>query len=68
MKKRLPKERPTLAEWIRQAIRTVRRQKSRVPPERKLALVRAAMKHSFPTADIDQMLAEIEKGRVASKE
>jgi hypothetical protein len=33
-----------------------------VPPERKLAVVRAAARHRFPTADVDQMLAEIEHG------
>ena len=31
-------------------------------PARKLAAVRAAVGHEFPTADIDAMLEEIESG------
>ena len=33
-----------------------------VDAERKLAALRAATKHSFPTGDIEQMTAEIERG------
>jgi hypothetical protein len=29
---------------------------------RKLAAVRSAVRHSFPTADIEEMLGEIERG------
>ena len=32
------------------------------PPDRKISVVRAAARHDFPTADIDRMLAEIERG------
>jgi hypothetical protein len=32
--------------------------------ERKLQAIRDAMQYSFPTADIDQMLREIEQGYV----
>lgn len=31
--------------------------------DRKLAAVRAAAAHRFPTTDIDSMLAEIDRGR-----
>jgi hypothetical protein len=31
-------------------------------PEAKLKAVRKASRYSFPTADIDQMLSEIEQG------
>ena len=31
-------------------------------PQVKLKAIREAVQHSFPTADIDQMLAEIEQG------
>lgn len=30
--------------------------------EKRLQAIRAAARHGFPTADIDQMLAEIERG------
>ena len=52
----------TVAEWVRQAIRTVRRTEPSGDVKKKLEVVRAAAKHSYPVGDIDQMLAEIEKG------
>ena len=54
--------RVTVAEWVRQALRAARRSVPREDPARKLAIVRAAARHSFPAPDIDQMLAEIEQG------
>ena len=52
----------TLAEWVRQALRRASRQEPIEKADRKLAAVRAAVRHSFPTGDIDQMLREIESG------
>ena len=52
----------TLAEWVRQKLRRARREEPSGAAERKLGAVRAAVGHEFPTADIDQMLAEIETG------
>ncbi|HVL98025.1 MAG TPA: hypothetical protein VM324_01890 [Egibacteraceae bacterium] len=52
----------TLSEWVRQTLRTARRQHAEGDTSRKLAVVRAAASHRFPTADIDQMLDEIERG------
>ena len=43
-------------------MRDARRVEPGVDAKKKLAVVRAAVRHSFPTADIDQMLAEIEQG------
>jgi hypothetical protein len=54
-------ERLTVAEWVRQALREVRRQRPQATLERKLAAIRKAAGHAAPTADIDQMLAEIEQ-------
>jgi hypothetical protein len=54
----------TVAEWVRSAMREARRRQPGAPAERKLAAIRAAAKHRFPTADIDRMLAEIEHGYV----
>jgi hypothetical protein len=55
-------ERVTVAEWVRQALREVRRLRPQSSLERKLAAIREAAEFSAPTADIDQMLAEIEHG------
>ena len=52
----------TLAEWVRQARRAAWREEPHAEPERKLAAVRAAVAHEFPTADIEGMLEEIERG------
>jgi hypothetical protein len=56
------RQRLTTAEWVRQALRSARRQAPEGDPKRKLAAVRASARHEFPTGDIGQMLAEIERG------
>jgi len=52
----------TVAEWVRQSLRHAVRAVPRSDARKKLAVVRSAAKHSFPTADIDNMLGEIERG------
>lgn len=52
----------TTAEWVRQVLRTARRTAPHHDGRKKIEVVRAAARHSFPTADIDQMLSEIEQG------
>ena len=52
----------TLSEWVRQTLRRALRARPAVSRERKLEAVRAAGRHAFPTADVDRMLAEIERG------
>lgn len=52
----------TMSEWVRQLLRTAWRDRPAGDHARKLAAVRAAARHSFPTGDIDQMVAEIERG------
>ena len=52
----------TIAEWVRQALRAARRRQPQRDSEKKLKAIRAAARHSFPTGDIEQMLAEIEQG------
>jgi transposase-like protein len=56
----------TVSEWVRQALRRAGRESSSREPARKLAAVRAAARHTFPTSDIDQMLTEIERGYTTS--
>ena len=52
----------TVAEWVRQALRQARRDEPATDPRRKLTAVREAARGAFPTADIAQMLAEVERG------
>lgn len=56
------REHLTVAEWVRRAIHEASRRVPNAAPDRKLAAIRAAVKHDFPTADIDVMLEEIERG------
>ena len=55
-------QRMTVAEWVRQTLREARRREPLGDPARKLAAIRNAASHGFPTADIDEMLADIERG------
>ena len=52
----------TLAEWVRGALRAACREEPEGDPGKKLAVVREAATHSYPSGDIGQMLAEIEAG------
>jgi hypothetical protein len=52
----------TTAEWVRRALREARRTQPASDPDRKLRVVRAAAAHAFPAPDIEQMLAEVERG------
>lgn len=54
----------SIAEWVRQALSAARTRQSSGDVGKKLEAIRAAARHEFPTGDIDQMLAEIEKGYV----
>jgi hypothetical protein len=56
------RNRLTVSEWVRRCLREARRRQPSRDADRKLQAVRAAAQHSFPTADVDQMLAEIEAG------
>ena len=62
IRKAARRQRLTTAAWVRQALRAARRAEPGADAKKKLAVVRAAARHAFPTADIDQMLAEIEQG------
>jgi len=56
------RDRLTVGEWVRRTLREARTRQSVREPEAKLKSVRRATAYSFPTADIDQMLREIEQG------
>jgi predicted double-glycine peptidase len=52
----------SIAAWVRQALAAARRREPLGDAVRKLAVVRAASRQAFPTADIDRTLEEIEAG------
>jgi hypothetical protein len=54
--------RMSVAEWVRQALHSAKREEPMGDVSKKLEALRAAAKFEFPTADMDQMLAEIEQG------
>jgi hypothetical protein len=54
-----------LSKWVRRTLREARARGSGGDTESKLRAVREAARHEFPTADIDQMLAEVEMGYTA---
>lgn len=58
------RERMTVAEWVRQALRLARRQHRR-DTQAKLEGIREAARNDYPTGDIDQMLEDIARGRDA---
>jgi len=54
--------RMSVAEWVRQALHAAKREEPIGDVSKKLEALRTAMRFEFPTADIEQMLAEIEQG------
>ena len=62
LRKLARREHLALGEWVRRVLREARSQRPVQEPQAKLKAVRKAAEYSFPTADIKQMLAEIERG------
>ena len=56
------RERMTVGEWVRRTLRDARMRRPVIDRETELKAIREASQYTFPTADIDQMLREIEKG------
>jgi hypothetical protein len=54
--------RMTVAEWVRQTLRAARSREPLGDAPAKIAAVRSAARHTFPTASVDQMLRDIERG------
>jgi hypothetical protein len=54
--------RMSLAEWVRQALDLARRREPLGSVGKKLESIRAAARHQFPSGDVRDMLAEIERG------
>ena len=56
------RERITVGEWVRRALRQAQAAQPRSDPETKLKTVRRAVRYAFPTTDIQTMIEEIERG------
>ena len=56
------REQLTVGEWVRRALRDARARQPVHDAQFKLKAIHKAAEYSFPTADIDQMLEEIERG------
>lgn len=59
------RERSTVAEWVRRALRAARRAGPATSSRKKLEVVRAGVQYGFPTGEIDGMLREIEEGSLS---
>jgi hypothetical protein len=57
------RHRTTVSEWVRRTLREAREREPGGDLEAKLGAIRTAARHEFPTADIEQMLDEMERGR-----
>jgi hypothetical protein len=51
-----------VAEWVRRTLRSAARNMPASTVDKKLAAVRAATSNSYPTAEVEQLLVEIEQG------
>ncbi len=55
-------QRVSVAEWVRQALRAASRREPLGEAGRRIQSIRAASHHAFPTGDINELLADIERG------
>ena len=51
-----------IGEWVRRALDAARARESPKDSHAKLKAIRKASRYTFPTAEIEDMLAEIERG------
>lgn len=56
------RHRLSVSEWVRRTLREARRRVPAGSRDRKLAALRAATRHEFPSGDVQRILAEIERG------
>lgn len=56
----------TVSGWVRQSLRLAHRQSSAGDVEHRLGAIRTAVRHSFPTADVEQLLDEIQQGYLST--
>lgn len=51
----------TVADWVREAIGAARRRESSADVDRKLDAIRAAVRHTGPTGQIERLTAEVDR-------
>lgn len=56
------RQRQSVAEWVRSALRRARESDAARPASAKLQALREGARHDFPTGPIDEMLDEINRG------
>lgn len=57
----------TIAEWVRQALAAARRYEPLGDAGKKLDVIREAARQEYPTADVDEMLGQIERGYLGTE-
>jgi hypothetical protein len=57
------RQRLTTAEWVRRSLRAAREADGATSTTDKLAAIRRASAHAFPTGDIETLLDDIERGQ-----
>ncbi len=57
------REQMTLSAWVRGCLRRALRAQSGPTPEARMAALDEALQRHHPTADIDELLEEVERGR-----
>ena len=62
LKRLAQRERVTVGEWVRRTLREACIRRPVHDSATKLKALRRSAEHAFPTADIEQMLSEIERG------
>ena len=62
------RRRMTTSDWVRTSLRAAREAEGGSDASQKLAAIHRAVRHEFPTGDVEQMLAEIERGYVTGAE
>ena len=55
-------QRMTVAEWVRQTLRAARLRQPLGDAPSKIAAIRVAARHAFPTGPLEDMLTDIERG------
>lgn len=62
IKKAARRQRQSVAEWARAALRAAREADAGRPASEKLRALHAGTVHAFPTGSIEEMLADIDRG------
>jgi hypothetical protein len=61
-------QKTTVADWVRRALLSARNRQPTKDADKKIQVIRAAARNSFPAAGIDAMRAEIEAGSLPGRE